>query len=128
MLACVSIDHGCLLLLVNRKPSIMLMLLLNLMRWHTALELLLLTWIVTLRLQAVKLIVLEQDTLLNHCLIWLGEEVVLLDVVLVGADDFSEIPLQIVALESFIVLLLMVLWANASSWILLLTASSILLL
>lgn len=106
----------------------MLMLLLNLMRWHTALELLLLTWIVTLRLQAVKLIVLEQDTLLNHCLIWLGEEVVLLDVVLVGADDFSEIPLQIVALESFIVLLLMVLWANASSWILLLTASSILLL
>ena len=45
---------------------------------------------------------LQQDTLLNHRLIWLGEEVILFDVVLVlNSTDLSHVPLQIVALEDF---------------------------
>ena len=45
---------------------------------------------------------LQQDTLLNHRLIWLGKEVILFDVVLVlNSTDLSHVPLQIVALEYF---------------------------
>ena len=35
-------------------------------------------------LEAIKLVMLQEKGLLHHCLIWLGEEVVLLDIVLVG--------------------------------------------
>ena len=45
---------------------------------------------------------LQQDTLLNHRLIRLSEEVILFDVVLVlNSTDLSHVPLQIVALEYF---------------------------
>ena len=72
---------------------------LHLMGRHT-LELLLLSLLVLL-LKAVKLVVLQQETLLDHRLVRLGEEVVLFDIVLVS-DHFSHIPLQIVALDNFL--------------------------
>ena len=53
--------------------------------------------VVVLMLEAVELIVLEQDALLDHLLVWLGEEVVLLYVHLIRrrtSDHLGHIPLQ----------------------------------
>ena len=58
-------------------------------------------------LETVELVVLKQDALLDHRLVRLGEEVILLDIVgLVRADDFGHVALQVVALEDFVLLLL----------------------
>ena len=79
-------DSCCLLLLVYGHASILLLLL----HW-LALDLVLI-----LVLQSVELVVLQQDTLLNHGLVRLREEVVLLHVHLVwwDAGHLSHIPLQ----------------------------------
>ena len=45
-------------------------------------------------LEAIELVVLEEKGLLYHGLIWLCEEVVFLDVVLVRGHHFSQITLQ----------------------------------
>ena len=78
-------DSCCLLLLVYGHASILLLL-----HW-LALDLVLI-----LVLQSVKLVVLQQDTLLNHGLVRLREEVVLLHVHLVwwDASHLSHVPLQ----------------------------------
>lgn len=79
-------DSCCLLLLVYGHASILLLLLHRL-----ALDLVLI-----LVLQSVELVVLQQDTLLNHGLVRLREEVVLLHVHLVwwDAGHLSHVPLQ----------------------------------
>ena len=77
-------DSCCLLLLVYGHASILLL-------HRLALDLVLI-----LVLQSVELVVLQQDTLLNHGLVRLREEVVLLHVHLVWWDaaHLSHVPLQ----------------------------------
>ena len=77
-------DSCCLLLLVYGHASILLL-------HRLALDLVLI-----LVLQSVELVVLQQDTLLNHGLVRLREEVVLLHVHLVwwDAGHLSHVPLQ----------------------------------
>ena len=77
-------DSCCLLLLVYGHASILLL-------HRLALDLVLI-----LVLQPVELVVLQQDTLLNHGLVRLREEVVLLHVHLVwwDASHLSHVPLQ----------------------------------
>ena len=77
-------DSCCLLLLVYGHASILLL-------HRLALDLVLI-----LVLQPVELVVLQQDTLLNHGLVRLREEVVLLHVHLVWWDAgyLSHVPLQ----------------------------------
>ena len=45
-------------------------------------------------LEAIILVMLQEKGLLYHCLIWLGEEVVLLDIILVGRHHLCQITLQ----------------------------------
>lgn len=71
---------------------------------HGGLKLLLLLLLLILLLKAVELVVLEQDALLDHRLVRLREEVVLLNIVivvglLVGPVDFGHVALQVGRLE-----------------------------
>ena len=95
-----TIDGSLLFLLVDGQARVWL---LHLSRY--TLELLLSR--IALLLQAIKLVMLQQDTLLNHWLIWLGKEVVLFNIVLVlTTDHFSHVSLQIVTLQNFLAWLL----------------------
>ena len=101
-------------MLVYRKSTGKL-LLLHLLG-HT-LDLLRMLVLIAVMLQAVELVMLQQDALLDHRLVWLREEVVLLHVHLIWwtTGHFSHVPLQgllwlimvvAAALQSFLVVVL----------------------
>lgn len=110
-----DVEHGAachVLLLVNGQTAVTVLHVLPHLAWvhptmphHLVapLELLLLVshFIVV---ESIELVVLEEGGLLDECLVWLGEEVVLFDIGLARRPHFRQVPLQELTPHCFLLL------------------------